>query len=465
MSGAEEDAFAGGSVGRQMARIALPLGLSAGVRYAVDLANAYWVGKLGVIALSIVAALGTFMSLSRMFAGLTSAGTSAVVGRMVGEGRLREACRVAQKVTAVTLLLGAAAALLAAGLAGFALDALRFHGPDRVEATRYLTVLLCGLPFSFGMMSMNGVLVGLGRPRASMWASSASLVVGFIVTPLFVRGLGTGVWGAAVAQVAGDACGYVVGLRALSGHVGEGARLPWRKRFQKLRELWPVVRIGAPLTVDAVIHAAVWFGLVAFLARYGSEYVAAQGAEERLTQILNVPTEGIAPATATLVGYMLGKGRRDDALRVVWTGLGAVFAVALFGAALLRLAPGPVVAWLCNDASFVEVGVQVLAIASIGLLFVGARDVMEASFGGVGNTIPPVVIGLMVALARFPLAWLIAVRMDKGGLGVAWAVNVSLIAQAGSLLAWFLFRFKRTTARAIDPIAASIPPPPEGRAA
>ena len=465
MSAATEDAFADGSVGRQMARIALPLTLSAGVRYAVELSNAYWVGKLGVLALSIVASLGTFMSLSKMFAGLTSAGTSAVVGRMVGEGRQREAQRIAQKVTAVTLVLGLVVALLTGTISGFALDALRFHGADRIEARRYLTVLLMGLPFSFGMMSMNGVLVGLGRPRASMRASTASLFVGFLVTPLLVRVAGVGVWGAAVAQIAGDACGYAIGLRALHDHVGSDARLPWRKRFRKLRELWPVVRIGAPLTADAVIHATVWFGLVAFLAGYGNEYLAAQGAEERFTQILNLPTEGIAPAAATLVGYMLGQNRRADALRVVWTALGAVAAVALCGATLLRLAPAPVVAWLCNDASFVEVGVQVLTIASLGLAFVGGRDVMEASFGGIGNTVPPVVVGLLVALARFPLAWLIAVRMNKGGLGVAWAVNSTLVVQTILLLGWFLLRFKQTTSRAIEPIVASIPPPPLDRSA
>lgn len=465
MNAAAEDAFAEGSVAVRMARIALPLALSAGVRYAVELANAYWVGKLGVLALSIVAALGTFMSLSKMFAGLTSAGTSAVVGRMVGEGRQREAKRIAQKVTAVTLVLGAAVALVAAAISGFALDALRFHGPDRTEARRYLIVLLMGLPFSFGMMSMNGVLVGLGRPRASMRASTAALVVGFIVTPLLVRVLGVGVWGAAVAQIAGDACGYTIGLRALHEHVGDDARLPWRKRFRKLRDLWPVVRIGAPLTADAVIHAAVWFGLVAFLARYGNEYVAAQGAEERFTQILNLPTEGIAPAAATLVGYMLGQNRRADALRVVWTALGAVATVALAGATVLRLAPAPVVAWLCNDASFVEVGVQVLTIASLGLAFIGGRDVMEASFGGIGNTVPPVVVGLLVALARFPLAWMIAVRLDKGGLGVEWAVSATLVVQTLVLLVWFLVRFKHTKAQAIEPLVASIPPPPLDRSA
>lgn len=455
-----ENAFAGGSLVRLLLRIAVPLAISAGVRYAVDLSNAYWVGKLGVVALSIVTALGTFMSLSRMFGGLTSAGTSAVVGRMVGEGRDREAVRIAQKVTAVTLGLGAVVAVLAWSLSGLALDALHFQGESRVAAARYLSVLLAGLPFAFGLMSMNGVLVGLGRPKASVMSSAASLVVGAIVTPLLMRGFHVGVWGAAVAQVLGDVCGYFVGLRALTHNLGPGERLAWRKRFRKLRELWPVVRIGGPLTIDSVIHGTVWFALMAFLSGYGSQYVAAQGAEERLTQILNIPTEGLAPAAATLVGYMLGQGRTKEALRVVWLALGMVAVVALGGAALLRLTPTPVVAWLCADPEFVQVGVEMLSIASIGLAFLGGRDVMEASFGGIGNTVPPVVVGVFTALSRFPLAYLIAVRMGKGGLGVAWAVNLSLVVQTVLLIAWFLARFKKIQAMPLEVIAASAPPPP-----
>ena len=457
MSG--DDAFAGRSIGRSMLRIAAPLTLSAGVRYGVELSNAYWVGKLGVAALSIVTALGTFMTLSKMFAGITSAGTSAVVGRMVGEERRREAVRIAQKVTAVAVVLGAAVAACALVFSGYALDALAFHGETRVEAARYLYVLLGGLPFSFGMMAMNGVLVGLGRPRASMVASMVSFLVGFAMTPLLVRLIGTGVWGAAIAQIAGDVCGYLVGMRALALVAGPEQRLSLRRRLAKLHELWPVVRIGAPLTFDAIVHGTVWFALVAFLSRFGGEYVAAQGTEERLTQILNVPTEGIAPAAATLVGYALGKGRRRDALRVVWMALSVVALVALGGAALLRLAPGPVVAWICSDASFVDVGARVLVIASVGLVFLGGRDVLEAAFGGVGDTVPPVVVGLAVALARFPIAYVVAVKMGAGGLGVAWAVNGTIILQTLVLGAWFFARFERMNAHELRAIPPSIPPP------
>lgn len=438
-----EDAFAGGSLPRRMLRIALPLTLSASVRYGVDLSNTYWVGKLGVAALSIVTALGTFMALSKMFAGLTSSGTSAVVGRMVGEGRRREAVRVAQKLTTLALVLGTIVALLALVVSPYALDALSFNDDRRPVATQYLCVLLAGLPVSFGMMAMNGVLVGLGRPRASMLASTTSFVIGLVLTPLLLRGFGVGVWGAAVAEIVGEGCGYLVGLHALRALAGPELLLSWTRRFSKLHELWPVVRVGGPLTVDAIIHGTVWFALMAYLSRFGSEYVAAQGTEERLTQILNVPTEGIAPATATLVGYALGQGRRREALRVVRLSLGVVAAVTVVGATLLYLSPAPVVAWICSDEAFVHVGAQVLTIASLGLVFLGGRDVLEAAFGGVGNTIPPVTIGVLVAAARFPLAYVVAVRLGAGGLGVSWAVNATIAVQTLALAAWFFLRFER----------------------
>jgi putative MATE family efflux protein len=434
-----------------MLRIAIPLALSGVVRYAVELANMYWVGKLGVAALSIVTGLGTFMSLSKMFAGFTSAGTSATIGRMIGEGQVRDAVRTAQKVTAVSLVLGAIVAAFAACFGGHALSALGLEGAPRLDAAKYLAVLVAGLPLSFGMMTVNATLVGLGHSKAALRTASASLIVAFATTPTLLVLFKTGVWGAACAQVMGDAVGYVIGLRAIRIASAGHEVLELRARFRNLKDLWPVVKIGIPLTLDAVVHGSVWFLLIAFLARYGNEFVAAQGTEERFTQILNLPTEGLAPAAATLVGYHLGRGERSQALKVVWTALAMVVAVAVLGGILLRLAPGSLVAWLCADGAYVAIGVRVLAVASMGLVFLAARDVMEASFGGAGNAVPPVIIGLVVALARFPIAYLVAVRLGLGGIGVTWAVNGTLILQAVALVVWFRLRFVRMTATPPEP--------------
>jgi Na+-driven multidrug efflux pump len=106
---------------------------------------------------------------------------------------------------------------------------------------------------------------------------------------------------------------------------------------------------------------------------------------------------------------------------------------------------------LGRHLAYVAIGVRVLAVASMGLVFLAARDVMEASFGGAGNAVPPVIIGLVVALARFPIAYLVAVRLGLGGIGVTWAVNGTLILQAVALVVWFRLRFVRMTAKPPQP--------------
>ncbi len=84
----------------RLLRIALPLGMAAAVRYAVELAAIYWTGKLGVSAIAVVSSLAYALSLLRVIAGLTSAGTAAVVGRLIGEGRPRDALDLVQRVVA-----------------------------------------------------------------------------------------------------------------------------------------------------------------------------------------------------------------------------------------------------------------------------------------------------------------------------------------------------------------------------
>ena len=430
-----DDPFAGRSTTERLVRIAVPLTLSAAFRYAVDLSNVYWIGKLGVVALSIVTALGTFLSLSKMFGGITSAGTSAVVGRLMGEGRTREAVRVAQKVTGVSLLLGAVVAALAFAASGPALDVLDFGGAERREAERYLAVLLVGLPFG-SVTSMSGACRLGGGEHAR--------VVGHVSPsrpsrrPSVRRGRGPGRRGRR---------GHPHGLapRRVAGR----ATCP-REALPEARGVSPVASAAAH--VRRAVHGGVWFALVAFLANYGSEPVAAQGTEERFTQILNLLTEGTPRRRA--VGYF---GRRGAGAAGRLTSLGAVACVPR--AARFPASPAPVVAWLCNDPEYVDVGVRVLSVAGIGLAFLGTRDVMEAAFGGVSRPIPPVAIGLVIALSRFPLAWLLAVRLGQGGLGVTLAVNSTLVVQALVLVVCFRARFATYEVAPLAPLGLSVPPP------
>ncbi len=440
----------GSSVAARLLQIALPLTMAGAVRYAVELSSIYWMGRIGVSAIAVVSSLSYFLSLLRMLAGFTSAGTSAVIGRLLGEGRRGDAIQIGQRVTAWAPALGVVVAGIALPCVGLVLRAAGVAVDVRHSAALYLAVLLLGIPFAYGLLAINATLVGLGHARSSFVVNVISLVVAFAMTPVLVLGLRMGLPGAAIAQVSGDACAFVYGVYRLRTLVGRAAWLPLRRRLSRLRSLMPVLKVGTPLTLDAVFHGTIGFALIAYLARYGNDYVAAQGTEERLTQILNLPSEGLAPATATLVGFYVGRGDRAAARRTIGIALALMAAFALGGALLLMIAPRPIIAFLCDDPGYVGAGVRFLGIAAIALIFLGTRDLMDSSFGGLGNTIPPLIVGIAITVARFPLAVLLSRRFGFGGMGVAWAINGTLIAQAIVLTIWLFLRFDRYAARVAE---------------
>lgn len=436
---------------RRLVRIALPLTTSGAVRYVVELLNAFWLGRVGVLGLSVVAGLGYFLWLSRMFAGLTTAGTSAVVGRALGEGRERAAKRLARRALAFSHVMGVVVALLGLLVSPLALDALGFDGADRAPARGYLLVVLAGLPVSFSLMTLNAALVGLGHPKASLRASSASFFTAAALNPVLVLVFHLGVPGAAVAEVAGEIAGLTVALRAFRAVTADTPMPSFRQSLREPRKMMPIVRVGGPLTLDSVVHGVVGFLLVSFLSRYGDAFVAAQGTEERLTQLLNLPTEGLAPAAATLVGWHVGRSELVEVKRVVAVALSGVLCCAFVGAVLLFRAPPSLIALLCDDPTFVAVGARVFAAAAIGLVFLGARDVLEAAWSGLGRPWPPVAIGLGAVLLRFPLAVHLAVGRNLGGVGVAWAVNGTLALQALVLGVWFFLRKVSVAPSLVEP--------------
>jgi putative MATE family efflux protein len=442
--GAAEDLselHGGASVAVRLLRIALPLTMAGAVRYAVELSAIYWMGRIGVAAIAVVASLSYFLSLLRMLAGFTSAGTSAVIGRLLGEGRRPEAIQIGQRVVTWAPALGIGVAAIALPCIGMVLSAAGIATNVRHAAAIYLAVLLVGIPFAYGLLALNATLVGLGHARWSFVVNVISLLVAFGMTPILVLGLRMGLPGAAIAQVTGDACALTYGVFRLRKIVGPTAWLPLQKRLSRLRSLIPVLKVGTPLTLDAVFHGTIGFALIAYLARYGSEYVAAQGTEERLTQILNLPSEGLAPATATLVGFYVGRNDRPAARRTIGIALALMAGFALGGALLLMMAPRPIIAFLCDDPGYIGAGVRFLGVAAVALIFLGARDLMDSSFGGLGNTLPPLIVGIAITVARFPLAILLSRHLRFGGMGVAWAINGTLIAQAIVLLVWLFLRF------------------------
>ena len=63
--------------------------------------------------------------------------------------------------------------------------------------------------------------------------------------------------------------------------------------------------------------------------------------------------------------------------------------------------------------------------------------ILEGSFGGAGDTIPPMVVMIPGAVTRIPLAYLLCFTLEWGINGVWWTLTITTTVKAIILALWF----------------------------
>jgi Na+-driven multidrug efflux pump len=86
-----------------------------------------------------------------------------------------------------------------------------------------------------------------------------------------------------------------------------------------------------------------------------------------------------------------------------------------------------------------------LRIATAGYLVLGLNAVLMQCLSGVGDTLPPMIFGLVtVWLVQLPLAFLLPRVTDLGVYGIRWAIVSGLVAGASAYTVYFrMGRWKR----------------------
>jgi Na+-driven multidrug efflux pump len=150
------------------------------------------------------------------------------------------------------------------------------------------------------------------------------------------------------------------------------------------------------------------------------------------------PSRGMSNAAATLVAQAFGAGKPDRAERAVWIAamynfffLGSVSLVFFFGA-------HGIVSLFTADAAvagFARTGLRVIA---AGFVLYAYGMVMSQSFNGAGDTWTPTWLGFFCFwLLEIPLAYVLAVHMHLGPLGVFIAIPSAFSAYAIAALVMF----------------------------
>ena len=430
-----------GPIGRAILILAIPMVLEMMMESVFVVCDVFFVSKLGPDAVATVGLTESLLAIVYTIGMGLSIGVTATVARRTGEHDNEGASRSA--VQGITLGLFVSLGLGVLG-AIFAPTLLRLMGasPDVLATGSHFTrVMLGGSASILLLFLINGIFRGAGDAQLSMRTLWLANGINILLGPCLIFGLGPfprlGVTGAAVATTIGRSTGVLFGLGQFFRQSG---RVHIHRRHLTVDPglMVKLLRLSGSGMFQVLIGTASWIGLVRILAGFGSTALAGYTIAIRIVLFALLPSWGMGNAAATMVGQALGAGKPDRAEQAVWRAafynlcfLGVVGVIFVFGARRI-------VHLFTSDPAVAEYASTGLRVIAIGFVLYAYGMVLSQSFNGAGDTWTPTWLGFFSFwLFEIPLAYVLAVHLRLGPLGVFTAIPIAFSAYAIAALVMF----------------------------
>jgi putative MATE family efflux protein len=350
--------------------------------FVVDLLSLLYVARLGDA--NLTAAVG-FATQVLFFAVSINIGLSiaigALVSRAIGAGNMHGARRLAASGLVHVVVAMGVASLAAFLFRHSILELLGARGEALEVASTYLAITLPPTTLLGLGMALGAILRAAGDAKRAMYITLAAAIVTAVLDPIFIFGMGLGVYGAAVVTVVSRFVLVVVGLYGAAG-VHDLIRPP--RLAAVLHDLPPMLTIAVPAVLTNLATPVANAYSMRIFASFGDPVVAAFAIIDRLSPVVFGVLFALSGSVGPIMGQNLGARLMGRVRRVLTDCLVFAAVYVLVVSALLFLA-APLVVELFGATGPTASLVRFYCTFGGGLwLFLGAIFVANAAFNNLG---------------------------------------------------------------------------------
>lgn len=411
-------------VNRLIINMSLPMIISMLVQALYNVVDSVFVVRVSQDALTAVSLAFPVQNLMIAVGAGTGVGINSYLSKSLGERKFKEANRAATNGMFVILL-----SYLAFAVFGLLFSRTYFSGqtdiPQIIEYGNdylfYVTVYSFGLFFA---MTFERLLQATGITVYSMIAQTVGALTNIILDPILIFGLfgfpRLEVAGAAIATVAGQILGMLVGLffNLKKNKELDLSLKGFRPHLPTIRSIY---KVGLPSIIMQSIGSVMTYGMNQILLMFTSTAVSVFGAYFKLQSFIFMPVFGLNNGLIPIIAYNYGARKKDRILKTIKTGAIIAVSVMLVGLIIFQVFPELLLAMFSASdeaADMAAIGVPALRIISLSFLFAGFCIISSAAFQALGKGM----YSLLVSLVRqifviLPVAWIFAVT---SGLNAVW---------------------------------------------
>jgi putative MATE family efflux protein len=407
---------------------------------AVDQLMLYAYTEKAAAAMSTVNQFAFFIQLLYM---MVAVGSSILIAQNLGAGRREEAGITSLAGLSMIAVFAVLVSLVVALSAPMVLGMFTLEDEVRAYAVSFLTIYgSCSIFMALNLVQ-SAILRAYGYPRDPMMINIIALALTICGNALVLFGPFDlpvkGVTGVACSTVFSQFVAFCLMQRILRARRAK-IEIPFGKIFSLPRSAYrAILAIGVPTAGENIAYNISQIVIVSFIARMGTETLAAYGLVVTLSRYVFISGVSIGSASQLKVGYLVGAGRQEAAYLKVYryflTGMG-ISAAAIVG---LNLAKRPIIALFTQDPAIATIAAGALV---VGIFLEPGRNfntIIIPSLKGAGDVRFPVFVGMCVMwCVAVPASWFFGVKLELGLVGI-W-VGMGLDEWTRGLI--MLFRWK-----------------------
>lgn len=434
-----------GNILKKLIILALPIMGTSLIQMAYNLTDMIWVGKLGSRAVTAIGTAGFFTWLAFAFIIIPKIGAEVGVAQSVGR---KDVCEEKSYIrhsiqmnVVLAVLYGTAIIIFRKQLIGF----FNIKGDDIVSmAISYLFIVSLGMVFFFLPPVLTSIFNGHGDSRTPFLINTIGLGVNIILDPILIFGLGPfpqlGVAGAAIATIFAQfvvTMVFIIVIRKKTDYF-VGINFLQKPDWSHIRR---IVKLGIPVALQSGAFTVIAMIIARILSRWGSMPIAVQSVGSQIESISWMTAGGFQTALSAFVGQNYGAKKWDRIYKGYFTAIGIIAVIGIITSCLLIFLPGPIFSIFISEPGVVEYGIIYLRILGLSQFFMCIEIATAGAFNGLGKTIPPSIVGIVLNAMRIPGALLLSISLGLNG--VWWSISLSSVLKGLILTSWFILFLSR----------------------
>jgi len=427
---------------KQLLQLSAPIILANLLQIVYQFTDLFWVGRHGteeVAAISIASpVIFFFVSLG---IGFTIAGTI-LVSQYKGN-KNQEALNhvVGQSIFLTTI----SSLIMSAIWYIFAPQVIIWMWADTavaIQAVAYLKVSFIGMIFVFGYMSVQWLLRGLWEVKRPMFIVLGTVLLNFIIDPLFIMGYGWfpeyWVKWAALATICTQSLAYFAILLLM--YKNKNYEINFRRKYFVLKRtlIKKLLALWIPSSIEMSARSLGMVVLTYIVAGFWTTVTAAYWIGGQVLSIMIFVAVGFSMATTTLVGHAFGSGDNEkvDIIWIKWIKLSATI-LSILGVIIFVFAKPILSVFSPTDSEVVIIWTKFLRIIALFFGSIGIQQVISGVFRGMGDTKIPMMFTIVsLRIVQIPFAYFVSLYRGELAIWISFPIANILVA----FLSWFWYK-------------------------